>query len=68
MTRTAYNREYRRLNAARLNARRARRAAWRWACWVVHEVLFAPPEEPWRVVDSGRVQPVRRPVLKLKRV
>ena len=64
MTRTAYNREYYRLNAARLNARRA---AWRWACWLVHEVLFAP-EEPWRVVDSGRVQPVRRPVLKLRRV
>lgn len=48
MNRTIYNREYYRQNAARLNARRA---AWRWACWLVHEVLFAP-EEPAQAGES----------------
>ena len=59
---TAYSREYYRLNAARLNARRA---AWRWACWLVHEVLFAP-EEPAQAVNCLPQMPVRRPLLTLR--
>lgn len=62
MNRTIYNREYYRQNAARLNARRA---AWRWACWLVHEVLFAP-EEPAQAVNHFESMPARRPILRLR--
>lgn len=59
---TTYSREYYRLNAARLNARRA---AWRWACWLVHEVHFAP-EEPVQAVNHLPPLPARRPILRLR--
>lgn len=63
MNRTDYNRNYYRQNAARLNARRA---AWHWACWLVHEVLFAP-EESAQAVNRFPPIPARRPILRLRR-
>lgn len=60
---TEYSRNYYRQNAARLNARRT---AWRWACWLVHEVLFAP-EEPAQAVNCFPLMPARRPLLTLRR-
>lgn len=66
MNRTAYNRDWNRRHAARRNATRNVR---KWCRWLVMSACteLAWPE-PWRVVDSGRIQPVRRPVLKLRRV
>lgn len=64
MTRTAYHRQYWHASA-RSDARKRRR----WAARLVRAVLAElSMVEPWRVVDSGRIQPVRRPVLKLRRV
>lgn len=63
--RTAYNREWNRQHAA---ARNATRNARRWARWLIHAACaeLAWPE-PWRLVDSGRTQPVPRPLLTLRR-
>ena len=64
MKRTAYHRQYWHANA-RSDARKCRR----WAVRLVRALLAELSRaEPWRVVDSGRVRPVRRPVLKLRRV
>lgn len=65
MSRTAYNREYHRQHAAARNVERNRRKWCRWLVTAACTELAWP--EPWRVVDSGRIQPVRRPLLRLRR-
>ena len=63
MNRTIYNRDYHRRHAQRRNDARIRR---KWCRWLVMRACteLAWPEA-W-VVDSGTIQPVRRPVLKLR--
>ena len=70
MNRTTYAREYYRAHRAQLSARRAaQKLRKKWCAWLVRSVLVELSKvEPWRVVNSGRVQPVRRPLLKLRRV
>ena len=67
---TPYHRRYYAEHRAKLSARRAaQKLRKKWCAWLVRSVLVELSKvEPWRVVNSGRVQPVRRPVLRLRRV
>lgn len=62
--RIVYQRDYYRRNSERMNARRR---AWRWACWLVHQILFAA-DEPQQALTQPVPALSRRPLLTLRGV
>lgn len=68
MNRRTYHAAYYRDTAPRRRELARRRAAMRRNCeWLLNELRQSTPDVPLTVAVSPRIQPLRRPVLRLKR-